>query len=94
VLHFFNRSGRRSAYRRRSFRAETGHRSRGDLNAHIAHTKSVSAQTAVIQEDKGRESVGVPLSLAGESARDGAGVRNNPQSGEHSARASSRLLQF
>jgi hypothetical protein len=54
---------------RRSFRTEAAHRSRCGPKCQIAHTRSVSAQTAVIQEDKGRESVGVPLSLNGESAQ-------------------------
>jgi hypothetical protein len=70
----------------RSFRAEVTHRSRCGPNAQIAHTRSVSAQTAVIQGDKGRESVGVPLSLNGGSGQRRDRRPKQPQSGQHSAR--------
>lgn len=56
------------------------------LNAQIAHTRSVSALTAVIQGEKGRESVGVPLSLNGESGQRRDRRPKQPQSGQHSAR--------
>jgi len=55
-------------------------------NAQMTHPTSASAQTAVIQEDKGRESVGVPLSLNGESGRRRDRRPKQPQSGQHSAR--------